>query len=144
MMTERKEEDSGKVPQRSSLTAMETQMVTQARARSLSVRGQPKLLANKAVSLFVSEGPLKGTSFRIHKPQMLIGRSDADIVVKDPKASRKHCALEVHGPTALLVDLDSANGTFVEEKRITSRELRHMDEFRVGETTLMFLVTERG
>jgi pSer/pThr/pTyr-binding forkhead associated (FHA) protein len=72
----------------------------------------------------------------------VIGRSDADIVVKDNKASRKHCALEVHGSTALLVDLGSANGTFVEGKKITSHELQHMMEFRLGETTLMFLVTD--
>ena len=144
-MTERKEKegDAGKVRQKSSLTQMETQLITQARARGVATGGEPKLLANKAVSLFVSEGPLKGTSFRIHKAQMLIGRSDADIVVKDPKASRTHCALEVHGPTALLVDLGSANGTFVDGKKVASHELQHMEDFRVGETTLMFLVTER-
>jgi pSer/pThr/pTyr-binding forkhead associated (FHA) protein len=140
-MAERKERDSGTA--KSGLTQMETLMITQARSRSPSARGEPRLLANKAVSLFVSDGPLKGTSFRIEKPQVLIGRSDAEIVVKDRKTSRVHCALEMHGATALLVDLGSANGTFVDGKKVTSHELHHMEEFRIGETTLMFLVTER-
>jgi pSer/pThr/pTyr-binding forkhead associated (FHA) protein len=43
----------------------------------------------------------------------------------------------------LLVDLGSANGTLVDGKKVASHELQHMEEFRVGETTLMFLVTER-
>jgi pSer/pThr/pTyr-binding forkhead associated (FHA) protein len=117
-------------------------LVSQARARNFPVREEPKFAANKSVSLFATGGPLKGTAFQITKAQTVIGRSDADIVVKDNKASRKHCALEVHGSTALLVDLGSANGTFVEGKKITSHELQHMMEFRLGETTLMFLVTD--
>ena len=141
-MTGRKESDTGKAPQKTNLTQVETLLITKARA-SFSMRGEPKMAPNKAVSLFVSEGPLKGTSFRIDKPRVMIGRSGADIVVKDHKTSRVHCALEVNGATALLVDLGSANGTFFDGKRITSHELHHMEEFRVGETTLMFLVTER-
>ena len=142
-MAEQKDKDSGKVAEKSSLTQMETLRITNARAKNLSMRGEAKLAPNKAVSLFVSEGPLQGTSFRIGKPQVLIGRSDADIVLKDRKTSRVHCALEVYGSSALLVDMGSANGTFVDGKKVASHELQHMGEFRVGETTLMFLVTER-
>ncbi|MBI3896089.1 MAG: FHA domain-containing protein [Acidobacteria bacterium] len=41
------------------------------------------------------------------------------------------------------LDLNSANGTFVGEEKITHCELGHMSEFRVGSTTLMFTVTDK-
>ncbi|MEE8201759.1 MAG: FHA domain-containing protein, partial [Candidatus Acidoferrales bacterium] len=66
-----------------------------------------------------------------------------DIVVEDPEISRKHCALEVHGNSALLVDLGSTNGTFIEGQRIETHELEHLAEFRIGATTLMFTVSQK-
>jgi hypothetical protein len=97
----------------------------------------------KSVALSVTQGPLKGKIFYFTKPQVAIGRVGTDIVVDDPEVSRKHCAVEVHGETALLVDLGSANGTFVDDHRIQTRELGHLSEFRMGTTTLMFTVTKK-
>jgi DNA segregation ATPase FtsK/SpoIIIE, S-DNA-T family len=118
-----------------------TRLVTQARERTAGMRTAPHLPASKKVSLLVTGGPLKGKVFPIEKPQVLIGRVEGDIVVEDSKISRSHCVLEIHGLAALLVDLDSANGTFVNGKKIACSPLDHMSEFRVGNTTLMFAVT---
>jgi pSer/pThr/pTyr-binding forkhead associated (FHA) protein len=41
------------------------------------------------------------------------------------------------------VDLESGNGTFVSGKKVVSSELDHLSEFRVGKTTLMFVITGR-
>ncbi len=102
-----------------------------------------RLPEGKAVALVVMQGPLKGKSFRLTKPRVVVGRSGTDIVVEDPEVSRKHCALDVHGSTALLVDLGSTNGTFVDEQKIETYELEHLSEFRIGATTLMFTVTDK-
>lgn len=59
-----------------------------------------RLPADKVVALSVTEGPLKGEVFRLDRARVLVGRSDADIALKDPQVSRKHCAIEVHGITA--------------------------------------------
>jgi S-DNA-T family DNA segregation ATPase FtsK/SpoIIIE len=118
-----------------------TRFVTRAREKTAGMRTAPQLPASKKVSLLVTAGPLKGKVFPIEKPQVLIGRSEGDIVVEDSKVSRSHCVLEVHDLAALLVDLDSANGTFVNGKRVACSQLDHMSEFRVGNTTLMFAVT---
>ena len=133
------------ISQKSKLTQASTMLVSQARSRTKTVhmREEPAFPKNKSVSLLATDGPMNGMSFPIPKPQVLIGRAGADIVIAEPLISRKHCVVEVHGPSALLVDLDSGNGTFVNGKKIASCELNHMDEFRIGKTTLMFIVTNR-
>ena len=131
------------VPQKSRLTQASTVLVTQARKKTVRMREEPELPRNGSASLLVTDGPLKGLSFPIPKPQVLIGRTGADIVISDSQISRQHCVVEVHGLTCLLVDLDSGNGTFVNGKKIASCELDHISEFRIGKTTMMFVVTNR-
>ncbi len=101
-----------------------------------------ELPKDKNVALSVTKGRLQGKIYPITKPRVVVGRVEADIVVDDAGVSRKHCALEVHGTTALLVDLDSANGTFVDEKKVRTCELEHLSEFRIGTTWLLFTVTD--
>ena len=91
----------------------------------------------------MTEGPLKGTSYALQRPQVVIGRADGDIVIKDPQISRLHCVVEVHGMAALIVDLDSNNGTFWNGERVSSFEIEHMGEFQIGRTTLMFVIGGR-
>jgi hypothetical protein len=98
----------------------------------------PWLDKDKVISLVVLDGPLKGQVFPITKPKLLLGRSEGDIVLEDPEISRKHCAIEVHGPSAVLADLGSTNGTFVDDKRIETHQLQHMSEFRLDSTVVMF------
>ena len=133
------------IPQKSKLTQASTILVSQARARTKAahMREEPELPKNKSVSLLATDGPLKGLSFPIPKAQVLIGRTGADIAISDTLISRQHCVVEVHGFSALLVDLDSGNGTFFKGKKIANCELDHMSEFRIGTTTLMFVVTNR-
>ena len=127
-----------------SLTRMQTTLVSRARQATRQMRTQPRMPQSRSASLLVTGGPLKGKSFSIEKPQVLLGRSGADIAIPDALVSRSHCVLEVHGKRALLVDLDSANGTFVDERKIASCELEHLAEFRIGNTTLMFAVIGQG
>ena len=112
-------------------------------ATTARIGDRPWLDGGKVVSLVVSDGPLKGKVFSILKPSVLLGRRDTDIVLEDSDVSRKHCYLEVHGASALLVDLGSTNGTFVENQRIETRQLEHMSEFRIGSTTLIFSVRNK-
>ena len=60
----------------------------------------------------------------------------------DPEASRQHAALEILGETAVLRDLGSTNGTFIDIDRIEQHQLTNQMEFRIGSHVLMFIVTE--
>lgn len=103
----------------------------------------PHLPPDQTVALAVIEGPARGQVFRLEKARVVLGRSGADVVLYDPEVSRKHCAIEIHGSTATLIDLGTTNGTFVGRKSIQTCPLENLSKFRIGATTLMFTVTDR-
>ena len=56
---------------------------------------------------------------------LVIGSSpDADIVVADPRVSRRHCELVISESGLLVRDLGSKNGVFVERTRSLPRTSR--------------------
>ena len=103
------------------------------------------LPTGKRLSLAIIDGPDAGSVFRLEKPRVTIGRSNADLTLNDTEASRQHAAVEVHDSLFLLNDLGSTNGTMFEGRRINEpTELQNQSEFQVGGTTLMLIVTEEG
>ena len=71
-----------------------------------------------------------------------IGRSaTADICLIDvPSVSRRHARIEHQGGAITIRDLDSTNGTFVNDRRISMPvPLRAGDRFQVGEVHFKFL-----
>lgn len=107
------------------------------------IQSDLRLPEGKTVSLSVISGPMKGQLFRLSSPRVVVGRSGADITIADPEISRQHCAIEVRGPKAVLVDLGTTNGTYVDGQRIQTQELNHLMEFHIGQTTVMFTVTDK-
>jgi sigma-B regulation protein RsbU (phosphoserine phosphatase) len=77
---------------------------------------------------------------RLDKPRTTIGRSSRnDICINDPFASRLHAEIRREGDSLLLVDLGSANGSFVGGKRInTAARLLPGDRIRIGETEILY------
>jgi pSer/pThr/pTyr-binding forkhead associated (FHA) protein len=68
-----------------------------------------------------------------------IGRSrDNKIYLADKRASRHHARIDLQQGTFVLIDLDSANGTFVNGQRVQRQALRSGDEIRIGDTRLRF------
>ncbi|MEW6158692.1 MAG: FHA domain-containing protein [Verrucomicrobiota bacterium] len=67
---------------------------------------------------------------------VVIGRSaECDIVIKDSKASRKHCRLTRGESAFVLEDLNSKNGTYVDGRRIKEPvTLRPNQTFKIGDT----------
>lgn len=94
------------------------------------------------ISLAVLSGNDAGQVFYIKEPVTVIGRAGADIILNDPEVSRRHARIEIRDTKYTLRDLKSTNGTYINEKYITSAPLENRTEFRVGSTTIMFLVTK--
>jgi HD-GYP domain-containing protein (c-di-GMP phosphodiesterase class II) len=65
-----------------------------------------------------------------------------DIQIEDESVSRRHCTLHAHEDGCMVADLQSANGTFVNERRIPTADLRPGDKLRIGATVLEFLLPE--
>lgn len=101
-----------------------------------------ELSPGKRYSLAVLQGAATGQIFPISKPRVTLGRSGADINLDDNEASRQHAAVEILGDHAILRDLGSTNGTFVESQRIQQHVLTNQGEFRIGSHVVMFIVTD--
>ena len=74
-------------------------------------------------------------------PVTTLGREDKNnVVLPDPKVSRSHALLRILGDGKYyLIDLGSANGTFVNGKRIVAPSaLNDCDEIRIGDHILTF------
>ncbi|MDH5476843.1 MAG: FHA domain-containing protein [Nitrospinota bacterium] len=69
---------------------------------------------------------------------IIIGREKGDIILKNPAISAKHLKIEKLGNRYIAHDLDSTNGTFVNEAQITTQELSSGDVIRIGRFTFTF------
>jgi len=68
-----------------------------------------------------------------------LGRgSGSDVFVNDSQASRQHAEIVPTDDGFRLVDLESANGTFVNDEPVTEVALSHGDRIRIGSQTLEF------
>ena len=68
-----------------------------------------------------------------------IGRGhENDVVLQDDKVSRLHCGLRLWDGEYYLKDLNSHNGTWVNEERIDVVRLRAGDHLRIGDARLTF------
>ncbi len=86
-------------------------------------------------------GPQKGEDFRVREGPNTIGSApDADIVLRDSAISGKHASLRYKDQKFTITDLDSTNGTFLNDRAdpIAREELKDGDTIRVGEVTLKF------
>jgi len=77
------------------------------------------------------------------KENMTIGRNEGnDIVVDNLAVSGLHARIDKTQDTYILTDLQSTNGTFVNDKRITSHRLHHKDKIIIGKHLLFFALTK--
>ena len=101
-----------------------------------------RLTPGRRISLAVLEGKDRGQIFVIERTTAILGRGEADIVLDDSEVSRQHARIEVHGGRVVLRDLDSTNGTFVDDIKVTEAEIENRGEFRIGHTRLMLILAE--
>lgn len=92
------------------------------------------------VELTVIEGPHQGKTFTFEDHDTFVvgrgSRAHFRLPRKDPYFSRLHFLVEVNPPLCRLMDLDSTNGTFVNNTRVQTVDLGHGDEIRGGDTAI--------
>ena len=91
-------------------------------------------------SLLVLQGPDKG--MRFSPPDgatILLGRTSSDVAFTDFTISRRHAELKPSGRGWMLEDLKSANGTYVNGKRLERpTRLKHGDQVRLGASVMIW------
>jgi pSer/pThr/pTyr-binding forkhead associated (FHA) protein len=89
--------------------------------------------------LLITKGPERGRVLKIaaDAPPTL-GREGADIAIDDSYISKKHARFFMKDGRWHIEDLGSANGTYVNEKRVTEPvKLRRGDRVQIGQTKMI-------
>lgn len=73
------------------------------------------------------------------KKRISIGRTnDNDIVLENRGVSRKHAMIEFNNNAAVIIDNESLNGTFVNNRKVTEEVLRENDIITIGKYALVY------
>jgi hypothetical protein len=79
-----------------------------------------------------------GLCLEMNRPDMLLGRhSEADVRLALPDVSRRHCRFVFEDGGWQVADLNSLNGTFVNDERLDVANLRHGDRIRIASLTFV-------
>lgn len=95
--------------------------------------------------LFLETGPMAGATFLLGQRSLTIGRGPVNLVqVVDSEVSRRHALVRwTASGTYALVDLQSQNGTFLNDTRVDAANLAIGDRIRVGQTVLRLETDDR-
>jgi DNA-binding winged helix-turn-helix (wHTH) protein len=80
----------------------------------------------------------------VYEGEQIIGRDPTlEIFLDSPKVSMRHARIDIKGAQAAIEDLNSKNGTFVENIRVLGPTLlHHGDEIRIGRFKFVFQLEE--
>jgi S1-C subfamily serine protease len=83
--------------------------------------------------LIVRSGPDAGTALEVEDAPVVLGRQQGcDLVVRDTRSSRRHLELTPVDGGLHMKDLGSANGTYLDGKKVTDAQLQGGEEIRIG------------
>jgi pSer/pThr/pTyr-binding forkhead associated (FHA) protein len=79
-----------------------------------------------------------GLCVELTRPDMVVGRhSEADVRLGLPDVSRRHCRFLFADGAWQVTDLNSLNGTFINEARLQEATLAHGDRVRIASLTFL-------
>lgn len=82
------------------------------------------------------------SEFSLEKESVTIGRNDDNTITVDNLAvSGYHARIDAAGSDYILTDLQSTNGTFVNDNKVVSHKLAHGDNVAVGKHIILFVGT---
>ena len=91
------------------------------------------------LSVEIIDGPDRGKVIWMSSSRLIIGRSDADLVIEDQKVSKKHATIEVYSRTNIFIrDLASTNGTSVNGNQVIKQKLNDGDVIQIGKVKMRF------
>lgn len=80
--------------------------------------------------------------YALMKESVTIGRNeDNTIQINNLAVSGYHARIDAAGNDFILTDLQSTNGTFINDKRVVSHKLSHGDNIIVGKHVILFVGT---
>jgi len=87
----------------------------------------------------IKNGPDKGKAFEVGGEPVVIGREASDgLRILDQGASRRHAEIFKIGEMFFIRDLESKNGTFLNDERVLEELLQVGDKIKIGTTVFVF------
>ena len=107
--------------------------------KTVAIVREPTVAAVSYGSIKFVSGVLTGQEFEINAAGTFIGRDESlsQIIVADPRISKRHLWIGVRDGAVTIVDQDSRNGTFVNDprsERVTETTLNSGDTVIMGES----------
>ncbi len=115
-----------------------TVVITDIRKALASLEEEAK---QKPACLLVVGGDLNGTIFNLQVGETVVGRNpDCSISLDFNGVSRRHFTISVNETEATLTDLGSANGTYLNNEKLTAPTvLKRSDLIKIGAIAMKFL-----
>ncbi len=91
--------------------------------------------------LVISVNGMSLREYELDKVRITIGRNSSnDISLNEPVVSGEHAAISQEGGVVSIVDLDSTNGTYVNDRLLVDKKpLKHNDVISIGNHDLLFV-----
>lgn len=107
--------------------------------KTVAIVREPTVRAVSYGSIKFVSGVLAGQEFEVNAAGSFIGRDESlsQIIVADPRISKRHLWIGVRDGAVTIVDQDSRNGTFVNDprsERVTEATLNSGDTVILGES----------
>ena len=92
------------------------------------------------VVIYSSDTRQFGKRYVLEREVLSIGRGQENTVVLDnDSVSRRHCRIEKRNQAWYVCDLDSTNGTYVNDELVKEYQLRRGDQVKIGDTIVKYL-----
>ena len=102
-------------------------------------RAKERGKGSPVASLFVIQGADQGKRFELKSPAVALGRENSNpIRIHDTEVSRRHAEVRQVDSSYRVVDLGSANGTYLNGQPVEESEIHSGDRIQVGQTVMLF------
>jgi diguanylate cyclase (GGDEF)-like protein len=96
--------------------------------------------SSREACLVVINGVDLGKKYGLVQSSTMIGRSSkVDIQIDEDSISRNHAVIEKREDEFIIRDLESTNGTYVNDRSVQQHSLRDGDQIKIGSTIFKFL-----
>ncbi len=85
-----------------------------------------------------------GEAIKLRRDATIFGREKGDIIVGDHEISSTHCQIQNISGVYHIFDMNSTNGTFVNNERIVKAKLNPGDVITVGQTSFKFALEDES
>lgn len=103
---------------------------------------QPQSDPRRGVIEFFPQQNTPSLTVKLKHPLTIIGREKADIIIDDSEVSASHCQIQDIDGTYFIFDMNSTNGTYLNDDKVVKAPLAAQDVIRVGKTKFRFLLVD--